>query len=133
MRILIIIITLFFVEKSKAQYPEFNQYVPQLPVDAMVNVGIYKQQLYESRSNWVQNEIYRLQKIVMKLFNEKTMPPNFDAVDFRKQLWDKFTEYINSISRVDFADNYQFNSVKNSINSYENWFYENYNNVIRRQ
>jgi hypothetical protein len=99
----------------------------------MVEVGMYKQQLYDNRSKWIQDEIYRLGKLTEKLFNENTMPSNYDPEKFKKQLWDKFVEYINSIRGYDFADNYQFNSIKNSINSYENWFIENYNNIIRNQ
>ena len=133
MRMLITLISAFIVQNTNAQTTRFNQYVPQLPIDAMVEVGMYKQQLYDNRSNWIQGEIYRLNKLILKLFNENTMPPNFDAVDYRKKLWDKFVEYINSIRGYDFADNYQFNSIKNSINSYENWFIENYNNIIKNQ
>jgi hypothetical protein len=133
MKMLIILISVFIVQNTNAQTTRFNQYVPQLPVDAMVEVGMYKQQLYDNRSNWIQGEINRLGRVIVKLFNENTMPPNFDAVGYRKQLWDKFVEYINSIRGYDFADNYQFNSIKNSINSYENWFIENYNNIIKNQ
>lgn len=115
------ILVVFFSTNGFSQYRD------------MIEVGIYKQQLYDKRKDWIQNEIYRLDKIVGKLFNDNTMPSGYNAEDFRKQLWDKFVDYINSIRGYDFADNYQFNIIKNSINSYENWFIENYNNIIRSQ
>lgn len=111
--------------------PRLDPYVRQLPVGAMAQVGAQKQRLYEERANWIQQEINRLFKVVEELFNENTLPSKYDAIGVRRQVWEKFTAYINSIRAIDYSDSYQFNGVRNSIGSYENWFYDSYNKLIR--
>ena len=39
------------------QITQFNPYVPQLPIEAMVKVGMYKQQKYEEGVQKIQNQI----------------------------------------------------------------------------
>ena len=58
MKIRILFLVIFSI--SSSVYSQFNSYVPQNPVRAMRDVGIYKQRLYEERSNWIQQKIYSL-------------------------------------------------------------------------
>lgn len=110
--------------------PKFNNYVSQSPVEAMKMVGIYKQQKYEIRTQWTQERINQLSALIVSLFNDQVIT-NFSVNDLRKDEYDKISKFINSISTVDYANDYQFNNVKNGFSKIENDIYYNYNMIIK--
>lgn len=110
--------------------PKFNNYVSQSPVEAMRMVGIYKQQKHDIRTQWTQERINQLSALIVSLFNDQVIT-NFSINDLRKDEYDKISKFINSISAVDYADDYQFNNVKNGFSKIENGIYYNYNMIIK--
>lgn len=110
--------------------PKFNNYVSQNPVEAMRIVGMYKQQKYDIRTQWTQERINQLSNLIVELFNEQVVK-NFSINELRKNEYDKIKKFSNSISTIDFADDYQFNSVKDGFNQIENVIYNNYNMIIK--
>jgi len=109
---------------------KFNEYISQNPVDAMVAVGMMKQAKYDARKDWIQNRIDILVDLRNNLFNEQTLPSNINAYSTREAVWKNVVNYVNSISRVDFADDYQFNSIQRNFNNIERSLYEKYNELV---
>lgn len=115
---------------SSSVYSQFNSYVPQNPVRAMRDVGMYKQRLYEERSNWIQQKIYSLNNLSNSLFDEDKLPADFGTLKHKTKLNKLMTEYVNGIRAYDFADDYYFDSVQNNFKKIEKYYYEYYNNEV---
>jgi hypothetical protein len=113
-------------------YSQFNQYVPQVPVNEMYNVGIYKQRLYQDRSNWIQETIYSLAQTNTKLFNEEKLPADFNTYYHKKKLHDIMVDYVNNIKGYDFADDYYFNSIVENFRKIEKFYYDYYNDTVEK-
>ena len=122
-----IFLTVTFTVFSSIGFAQFNPYVPQVPVRAKAQVGIYKQNLYNQRYNWIQNEINRLTELYEYLFNEKKLPSDFQVIKHKSYLHKILVDYLNSIRRYDFSDNYYFNSVVENLEAIEKYYYEYYN------
>ena len=112
--------------------PKFNNYVSQNPVEAMRMVGMYKQQKFDARTNWTQERIYQLTDLIKNLFNSKNLP-SYDIEETRNIYLVKLRNYANSLSAVDFGDDYQFRNVVNGFNSLENNFYVSYNSCVKSE
>lgn len=117
-------------DKNLNNIPKFNNYVSQNPVEAMRIVGMYKQQKYDIRTQWTQERVNQLSDLIVNLFNDQIVI-NFSINDLRKNEYDKIQKFINSISGIDYADDYQFNNVKIGFDKIENGIYHNYNMVIK--
>jgi hypothetical protein len=117
-------------EESLNNTPKFNNYVPQNPVEAMRIVAMHKQQKFDNRKEWIQERINQLSALIVRLFNDEYVQ-NFDINELRKHEYDNIKKFINSISSIDYSDDYQFNNIKNEFNSIENTIYYNYNMIIK--
>lgn len=100
--------------------PKFSPYVPQLPINAMVNAGIYRQRVYDQRSAWIQSRISGL----INAINDNVTADNFPSLNIegeRKYLKKDLSNYVNSynVRSSDFADNYQFQNIVNNLNIIE--------------
>ena len=87
---------------TDSNLPQFNPYVAQLPVDAMVKVGMYKQEKYEQGVTKIQNQIDQVAGLdIMKN-------------DHKNYLQSKLNELGNDLTGVaaaDFSDFQLVNSV----------------------
>ncbi len=111
--------------------PTFNGYVPQNPVQAMATVGMYKQRVYDSRKEWIQNRINNLTMIIGLMFSPSTVGcSNCDLMTPMNECRQEIINYTNAIGYVDFADNYQFDRVKSSFATIEGNIYIRFNNLV---
>jgi hypothetical protein len=117
---------------SSIGYSQYNPYVPQVPVNAMYNVGVYKQRLYQDRSNWIQETINSLAQTNAKLFNEEKLPADFNTYYHKKKLNEIMVDYVNNIKGYDFADDYYFNSIVENFRKIEKYYYDYYNDTVER-
>lgn len=122
------LITLLFI--TTFGYSQFNEYVPQNPVRAMRDVGMYKQRLYNERLNWIQQEIYRLNDLNYSLFDKNKLPSDFNTVYHGHKLHNELTKYLDAIKAYDFADDYVFDSIQLNLKKIEKYYYEYYNNEV---
>jgi xanthosine utilization system XapX-like protein len=111
-------------------YSQFNSYVPQNPVRAMRDVGMYKQRLYDERLNWIQQKIYSLNDLNSSLFNEDKLPADFGTLYHKTKLNKVMTDYTDSIKAYDFAENYIFSSIQDNFRKIEKYYYDYYNNEV---
>lgn len=128
MKIRILLLTLFSITTSV--YSQFNPYVRQIPIEAMRDVGIYKQRLYDERANWIQQKIYRLTDLNNSLFNESKLPTDFDTLNHKIKLRNVIVDYMNSIQSYDYSENYIFNSIQDNFNIIEKYYYDYFNQVV---
>lgn len=124
-----ILLQLFFLSTT-AGYSQFNPYVSQIPVNAMRDVGIYKQRLYNERSNWIQQQIYRLTDLNNSLFNEDKLPADFGTLNHKIKLRNVMVKYVNGIRAYDYSENYIFSSIQDNLNKIEKYYYDYYNQVV---
>lgn len=112
---------------------EFNNYVNQLPVAAMVKVGMFKQKMYDTRKEWIQNRIDGLIQLINTLFVENNFPSSIsDKCDFHsirrgQVVW--ISDYAKTLAAVDFADNYRFSEIQSHFSKLENYNYSVYNSI----
>ncbi len=104
----------------------FNDYILQLPVDAMANVLIYKQKLYDARANWIQQRINDMIDLAYSLVYQFSSDDYQNLVNQQTQFFKENIEGKN----IDWADNYMFNQIKGFFNSQERNIYSTYNNLI---
>ena len=112
--------------------PNFNNYVSQNPVEAMRMVGMYKQQKFDARTNWTQERIYQLTDLIKNLFNGKNLP-SYHIEKTRNIYLIKLRNYANSLSAIDFGDDYQFRNVVNGFISLEKILYSSYNSCVKSE
>jgi hypothetical protein len=96
----------------------------------MAAVGIYKQQKYDQRKNWIQKRIDQLSDLKNTLFSSKSLGDNVDFSEYKSKVWDLLVKYAQSIAYVDFSDDYAFNSICNYFSNYEKYLYESYNSFL---
>ncbi len=125
-------ISLLLVLFSTFGYCQFRPYVPQNPVNAMRSVGMYKQQKYDNRKEWIQDRIYQLNDLIIDLFNDKNLPSDIAIQPTRNIYVGKIKKYTNSIAGIDFADDYQFTNIVNGYKSIENDIYSGFNSIIEQ-
>ncbi len=124
------ILLLTFFLFSTSVYSQFNPYVSQIPVEAMRDVGIYKQRLYDERANWIQQKIYRLTDLNNSLFNESKLPADFGTLNHKIKLRNVIVDYMNGIQAYDYSNNYIFSSIQDNFNKIERYYYDYYNQVV---
>lgn len=128
MKIRILLLTIFSITTSV--YSQFNPYVAQNPVRAMREVGMYKQRLYDERSNWIQQKIYNLNNLNDSLLNEDKLPADFNTSYHKKKINNVMVEYVNGIRAYDYSENYIFNSIQDNFRKIEKYYYDYYNQVV---
>lgn len=117
---------------------EYNKYINTQPVDAMVAVGMYKQQLYDSRVSWIGNRLDGLAQLFQQLFTSDNLSCSkcdFDVIyeEEKKSFNLMVSEYKKVLSgRLDYSDNQLFSKIQGDFNALEVQVYENYSNAIRR-
>lgn len=128
MKIRILLLTLFSITTSV--YSQFNPYVRQIPIEAMRDVGIYKQRLYDERANWIQQKIYKLNNLNESLLNEDKLPADFNTSYHKTKLNNVMVQYVNGIRAYDYSENYIFNSIQDNFRKIEKYYYDYYNQVV---
>lgn len=112
--------------------PKFNPYVSQIPVDAMTRVGVTKQQKYDTRTNWVQERIYKLTDLITSLFTQQNLPGI--AIESTRNIYIiKIRDYVGSIYGADYTNDYQFNNIVDGFQSVENEIYRGYNSCVESE
>lgn len=132
MKIRLYFICLLFFLIANLSFSQFKPYVPQVPIRASVEVGIYKQNLYNQRTAWIQQEINRLVGVYENLFNERKLPADFETYKHKINLRKVLTDFIDSIRYYDYSDNYYFNYVVQNFEAIEKYYYDYYNNEVKR-
>lgn len=117
---------LFF---STLGYTQYNNYVPQIPINAMRDVSSYKQKLYQERSNWIQATINNLNDLNNSLLNEDELPSDFGTSKHKLILNNYLAEYVNSIKGYDFSDDYIFNSIQKNFKNIQKYYVDYFNYV----
>ena len=109
----------FFLTTSGKVYSQtrFNPYVPQVPLNQMAQIGIYKQQLYDSRKNQIQENVNTI------VDNINQLPSSALISSYRKRL----SNYLTSIGYADFSDNNVYNIIFNNLRSINNDILEELN------
>lgn len=105
---------------SRTNPPKFSPYVPQLPINEMVNSGISRQKIYDQRYAWIQSRISSLINAIYDNVTEDNFPSlNIEAS--REYLKRDLNNYVNSynVRSSDFADNYKFQNIVNNLNIIE--------------
>ena len=126
----IILFGLFFLTTNG--YSQFNKYVPQKPVNAMRDIGLYNQRKYDARKDWIQNRVNTLVGIIKILITIESVPDQ-NISYHRNFLVKKITEYNNTIGYIDFADDYQFSIIQKNYDNIENYYYEYYKQLISQK
>jgi hypothetical protein len=112
--------------------PKFNPYVSQIPVDAMTRVGMIKQQKYDTRTIWIQEQIYKLTDLISSLFNQQNLPGI--AIESTRNIYIiKIRNYVGSISGADYTNDYQFSNIVNGFQLVENEIYRGYNSCVESE
>ena len=109
---------------------KYNSYISQLPITAIAEISRYRNAIYESRQNWIQNRINQLWGLLNVMFNENTAPPSIEINSVKSNLWQEASTYSRSITQDDIIDNIKFSLVQMNFSNTENKFYENYRNLI---
>lgn len=114
-----------------SQLIQYRDYISQQPlIDAMAAVGMMKQRKYDLRKGWVQDRINNLAELLKVLFNKESLPSNADIDKIKTTYWQTTVDYVDKLSAVDFADDYQFNSIQTNFNKIEKYYYDGYNYLI---
>lgn len=117
----IIMIFLSFLGLSQSQ---FNLYVPQMPINEMAQIGMYKQQLYDSRRDFIQKNVtiiatnidafalgnhLNLKLVLKDVPDENDVYRSNGIVErLEKKHRTILKNYLNSISSTDFTNDYSF-------------------------
>lgn len=114
-----ILVLVFFLTMSGRIHSQtrFNPYVPQVPLNQMAQIGIYKQQLYDTRKNQIQENV----NTIVDNINE--LPSSTLISSYRKRL----NNYLTSIGYADFSDNNVYNIIYNNLRSINNDILEELN------
>ena len=109
----------------------FNPYVSQLPINQMAQIGIYKQQLYDSRKDLIQKNV----TVIATNIDEFSIGEHLGTEKGLKELPDEpgtyisngvverlnkkhrliLKNYCNSINTADFTNDYLFQSILNRL------------------
>lgn len=117
MRKILAFVFFFAVSGKIYSQTRFNPYVPQVPLNQMAQIGIYKQQLYDSRKNQIQENV----NTIVDNINE--LPSSELISSYRKRL----SNYLTSIGYADFSDNNVYNIIFNNLRSINNDILEELN------
>jgi|26BtaG_2_1085354.scaffolds.fasta_scaffold02275_3 hypothetical protein len=107
---------------------QFNNYVSQQPVSAMVAIGMLKQRKYDARVEWIQNKMTNLIGVLRTLYQDF---PEQDKII--KNETGNLVKQLKPYAASDFADDYVFKRIKSIFNSVERSCYNNYNYLVSQQ
>jgi len=104
---------------------KFNDYIPTLPTNAMVNVLMYKEELFKTRIQWVQSRIDGLTELAHALLDDD------EFKEINKKIRDYFTSPKNKKELGDFADDWVINQISNALKSFEKEIYQKYKDELK--
>lgn len=114
------------------QITKFNDYIQQNPIDVMIAVGMMMQKKFDTRKDWIQERINQLGELAKTLFSKEVLPSNYDVNSTRNKYWKTTVDYVNGIRAIDYADDYQFNSIRSNFSKIESYYYRSYNEIIEQ-
>lgn len=100
--------TLFLAIGTFSAFGQYNDYVPQIPIDALYRNMQYKQQLYDQRRAQIQERVNYTYELMQKLSSA-------DYRGFEKV----FDESIEIIGRYDLTDTNIFYQAINWFNKFD--------------
>ena len=112
-------------------YSQYNPYIRQQPIQEMRDVGMYKQRLYNERSEWTKNQIQDLYNSINSLYDVQKLPSDFQVSYHRSIMYNEMKKFINQLNGIDLANNYSFNSIENSIETMNKYIYDYYNYEVK--
>lgn len=117
----LIMIFMSFLGLSQSQ---FNPYVPQMPINEMAQIGMYKQQLYDSRRDFIQKNVtiiatnidafalgnhLNLKLVLKDVPDENDVYRSNGIVErLEKKHRTILKNYLSSIGSIDFTNDYSF-------------------------
>ena len=89
---------------------KFNDYIPQVPVDAYRNAALSRQRIYDANVEWMQNRLDHVKELNTTLLI-KLNPTYYDAVN------DEIKKYLNSFTgkSIDWSLQSNINQVKSML------------------
>jgi|GEM_PF-3115047 hypothetical protein len=91
----------------------FSPYVETNPVNAMVAVGMYKQQQYNNNSRNIRSVINDISGLLSSI--------NKYDPDFVTQATNNINDYISQINKLDWTDENNYQSIMNNLASYKTY------------
>lgn len=104
---------------------QFNEYVSQQPVSAMIAVGMLKQEKYDARKEWMSARMGVIKNLLFNLYRE--IPGGSSAIENEKNF---LIERLNPYTRADLANDNQFRIIQNIFYESEKKIYSNYNTIV---
>lgn len=111
--------------------PQFRPFIPRNPRLAQVEVGMYLQQKYDARKDWIQERLKGLGLLISILFNSEKI--NCSDCDFKAiadKQWKPITKYSYTLAAVDFANDSNFYSIVQSYNKLERELWSAFNSFL---
>lgn len=115
-------------ENLQNELIQFNNYVSQQPVSAMIAIGMLKQRKYDARVEWMQNKMTNLVGVLRTLYQDF---PEQDKII--KNETGNLVKKLKPYSASDFADDNVFKQIQYIFNSVERSCYNNYNYLVTQQ
>jgi hypothetical protein len=114
--------------------PRFSEFYPSGNARlAQVEVGMYLQNKYDTRKDWIQNRINGLVYLLNTLFvKEKTNCDNCDFDTAKNDFRNKISKIAQSNARTDFAKDYSFNIIVKDFNTVELEIFYLYNLILHK-
>jgi hypothetical protein len=117
-----------FYNKVSPPIPQFRTFMPVNPRLAQVEVGMYLQQKYDARKEWIQERINGLILLINILFTSENITcSKCDFQSIKENHRKSVATYSYSLAAADFANEYTFNSIVRSYNSLENNIWRSFN------
>lgn len=117
-----------FIGLSQSQ---FNPYVPQMPINEMAQIGMYKQQLYNSRRDFIQKNVtiiatnidafalgnhLNLKLVLKDVPDENDIYRSNGLVEKLNKKHQKILkDYLTSIGYLDYSNDYIFKNIIDSL------------------
>jgi len=102
---------------------KFNDYIPQVPVNAYSNAILYRQKLYDANVKWVQERMDDVYELNVTLLSQ--LSPNYSNA-INKGIRD----FIKSAQSSDFSLPSVVNQIKAMLSEKERQIYQEYNRSI---
>jgi hypothetical protein len=117
-----------FYNKVSPPIPQFRPFMPVNPRLAQVEVGMYLQQKYDARKEWIQERINGLILLINILFTSENITcSKCDFQSIKENHRKSVATYSYSLAAADFANEYTFNGIVRSYNSLENNIWRSFN------
>jgi hypothetical protein len=124
-------VAMIFLSFQGFTQSQFNPYVPQMPINEMAQVGMYKQQLYDSRRDFIQKNV----TVIATNIDAFSIGPHLNTELVLKELEDKpgtyrsngiverlekkhrtiLKNYLSSIGSIDFTNDYSFKNIMDRL------------------